>query len=254
MVLRPWGTATAPERTANRLAIEWRSHAPWINQSSQGQQQASRRRRGRPPEASSDDSGSFGDAVRKAAQKVQSSLPVIGLISRLATPEGGVESEELAYPEFCRATYDNADEDFKMACYELEVATGQASMRRNLMLVLWMVKFGVGVIANKSIVLAATRLGATGDLEIEIDRFEQMRREELAKYQYMERPKPALTEALPTAADALCRLLGRTEDKPVDERIETLLCRTIRGVFREATLQDIQGVFRQRSERIGLYS
>ena len=43
---------------------------------------------------------SFGDAIRKAARKVQSSLPVIGLISRLAAPEGGVESDELVGETF----------------------------------------------------------------------------------------------------------------------------------------------------------
>lgn len=75
-------------------------------------------------------------------RKVQGALPVIGLISRLTTPEGGVGSDELAYPEYCRKVFEASPEGFQIAVPELQNRYGKSAQRRFVLLCLWMVKEG----------------------------------------------------------------------------------------------------------------
>ena len=44
------------------------------------------------------------------AKRAQGALPVVSLISKLFSPEGGVGSESLSYNEYCRAKLDDARE------------------------------------------------------------------------------------------------------------------------------------------------
>eukprot|EP00884_Botryococcus_braunii_P014100 jgi/Botrbrau1/22691/Bobra.0132s0032.1 len=99
--------------------------------------------------AASQSEGGLFDSAKRLAKQVQGALPIVGLLSRLATPEGGIGFDELSYPEFCRKLYDTAGPEFV------------ESSRR------WEAKFGK----------AGQRLRVTQDIEIEMDRFEGLRNE-----------------------------------------------------------------------------
>eukprot|EP00803_Ostreobium_quekettii_P008963 evm.model.scf_1256.1 EVM.evm.TU.scf_1256.1 scf_1256:9515-12531(+) len=92
------------------------------------------------------------------------------------------------------------------------------------------------------------------DLEIEVDRFDLELGEALKKFEFEKRPRPPLEETLPIGVDAFSRLLGRTEDQSLEEATEKLLARILRSIFPEASLADIEQVFRERPSRVGLYS
>lgn len=99
----------------------------------------------------------FRNALGRLAKKIQGSLPIVGLISRLATPEGGFD-ETVAYPEFCRATFEKASQEFQIAVAELQNRHGVPAQRRYILLCLWMVKMGIGLVPGKHIVDSAKRL------------------------------------------------------------------------------------------------
>jgi len=89
---------------------------------------------------------------------VQSALPVVGLISRLTTPEGGIESDDPAYPEYSRTVFEAAPEGFQIAVAELQDRHGRAAQRRYILLALWMTQLGAGLVPSKLIVDSARRL------------------------------------------------------------------------------------------------
>jgi len=105
-----------------------------------------------------DSNGGQEDGLKKMLRKVQGALPVIGLISRLTTPEGGVGSDELAYPEYCRMVFEAAPEGFQIAVAELQNKYGKSAQRRFVLLCLWMVKEGCGLCSEKLIVDCARRV------------------------------------------------------------------------------------------------
>lgn len=78
------------------------------------------------------------------ARQVQGSLPVVGLLSRIMTPTGGVGNDELvcskhppatpifanhssiqSYPDFCRSLYEQGIEPLNIATSDLEKAYGK---------------------------------------------------------------------------------------------------------------------------------
>lgn len=91
-------------------------------------------------------------------KQVRGALPIVGLISRLTTPEGGIGSDELAYPEYCRAVFEAAPQGFQVAVAELQDRHGKPAQRRYVLLCLWMVQQGVGILPTKFIVDSARRL------------------------------------------------------------------------------------------------
>lgn len=102
---------------------------------------------------------SFGDNIKRVARQVQGALPLVGLLSRLTSPSGGIGKDMLvstvvcvqlthcfkpanvirqhvspiyhcmqSYPEFCRATFDLAPGNFLTICEELQKAYGKVGV------------------------------------------------------------------------------------------------------------------------------
>lgn len=166
-------------------------------------------------------------ATKRLARTVQGGLPIVGLLSRLAAPGGGVGWDELAYPEFARALVDtDASESgsrWAEAATALAKAHGPCAQSRNVTLCLWMAAAGGGgLVASRAVILGARRLTVTQDIEIEVDRFAGARAAALEQggsraAKLAPRPRPSPQAAVDLAVDALATLcLGLNDGDPVD--------------------------------------
>ncbi|GLC44459.1 hypothetical protein PLESTB_000467300 [Pleodorina starrii] len=197
--------------------------------------------------------GGFLSAIGAVAKKVQGALPIVGLVSRLAAPEGGFD--ELAYPEFCRSIIDKAPISYRIAQTELEKAYGKPANSRWVLLVLWMSKMGVGLVPAKDILAASRRLRVTQDIEIEVDRFETSKEAVLKKYAMMQRPEGKLEDKVNVAVDALCTLcLGLKEGEAVPEKAAPLLRDIVQGAFQEASTELVAASVSNRAARAKAYT
>lgn len=116
-----------------------------------------------------------GFSLEKLAKKVQGAIPVVSLLSKLLTPEGGIGSESLSYNEYCRAKLDAAGGTAYGASLS-ELCDLHAVEPRQLLLLTWMVYEGNGLLSGDLALGAARRMSSTGfDYEYEIYRFEQAR-------------------------------------------------------------------------------
>ncbi|KIZ00922.1 hypothetical protein MNEG_7037 [Monoraphidium neglectum] len=190
----------------------------------------------------------FGESVKRIAKKIQGGLPVIGLLSRLASPQGGFD--ELAYPEFCRSVYDRASPAYFEAVQALEKAHGKPAVHRQLLLVLWMAQLGSGAIPAKDVISGARRVRVSHDVEFEVDRFEGAREAALKKYTMMERPQGRLAEQVEVAVDALAALtLGLPEGKPIPEVDAARIATLVAFVFPEAGDERVRQAVQERPQR-----
>jgi hypothetical protein len=96
--------------------------------------------------------------IGRLLKTVQGALPVVGLLSRLTSAEGGVGNDDCAYPEYCRMVYEAAPDGFQIALADLQSKYGDCAQRRYVLLVLWMVKEGCGIVSDKLIVDSARRV------------------------------------------------------------------------------------------------
>ncbi|CAL5220850.1 g2934 [Coccomyxa viridis] len=152
-------------------------------------------------------------AIKGLARQIQGALPVVGLLSRLSSPSGGIGSDILRYPEFCRKLlYEEASPEFLEATNEWEKAYGKVGQRKFVLLFLFMATQGGGVVSGKLVMAAARRLRVTQDIEIEIERFENALTAVNEQYKMTEKPKGKLKDKINIAVDSIIQMtLGLRE-------------------------------------------
>jgi hypothetical protein len=99
----------------------------------------------------------FGEDFKRIAKKIQGGLPIIGLISRLTTPEGGFD--ELSYPEYCRSILEEAPPGLSANVDDLEKAYGKRASRRFVLFCCWLADCGAGIVPTASLLASARRIG-----------------------------------------------------------------------------------------------
>lgn len=154
---------------------------------------------------------SFG--IGKFLKSVQGALPVVGLVSRLTAAEGGIGNDECAYPEYCRQVYEASPEGFQEAIGDLQNKYGKSAQRKYVLLCLWMVKQGSGLVRDSLVVDSARRVRVSQDVEFEMERFLNEYEEGMEKYEYIkDRPARPLEEQAEVAVDAMARLILPIQD------------------------------------------
>ena len=129
--------------------------------------------------------------VKGLANKVQTQAPLLGLLTKLMSPQG--IKGQLTYQEFSRAIYDNVPTSFHIACENTEKRHGEMAGIRGCMYCLWMSCFGTGVVKEDDMLEACTKLRLNSDLEYFIELFE-FKRDEGLKRQFQLAEKPRITQ------------------------------------------------------------
>ena len=96
----------------------------------------------------------------KLAKKVQGAIPVVSLVSKLLTPEGGIGVETLSYNEYCRIKLDAAGGTAYGEALS-ELCDAGKKEPRTLLLLTWMVYEGDGLLPVDQAMSAARRLAST---------------------------------------------------------------------------------------------
>ena len=132
---------------------------------------------------------------------------MIGLVSKLTTPEGGFDAD-LSYTEYARELLERNPPGFAVASYDLEQYVGsKRGNRRFVVHAFWMANQMAGVIPTSEILAAARRAGVTEDLGAEVDRITLMADEARKKAKYLNKSSDvvSLQRQLDIAVDAVCR-------------------------------------------------
>ncbi|KAG1676253.1 hypothetical protein FOA52_006471 [Chlamydomonas sp. UWO 241] len=192
--------------------------------------------------------GSFFASIARIAKKVQGSLPIVGLISRLTAPEGGFD--DLAYPEYARSIINTSSVEFRDAMNEFEGRRGRLAGSRWVLLMLWMAKTGTGLVPPKDVMNAAKRMNVTQDMEIEMDRFAANREKAVKKYDMVAPPEPRVSDQLAVAVDGIAMLcLGLKEGEPLPEADVATLSAVLKGAFPLASVAAVAASITGRATR-----
>jgi len=192
--------------------------------------------------------GGFG----KFMKQVRDGLPVVGLISRLTTPEGIDSGKEIpTYNEFCRSYLENAPAEFNTAMIQLEKSgTTQTAQRRFVMICVWMCKYGAGILSDSFLAKAGLRLPITRDIEAEMDRFDMDRTKIVSKYPLMEPPQPNLPKGAVLAVDAVASCCyGVSQADALPEGANAHIVEIVSTVFKEVSREDIEEAVQSRASR-----
>ena len=160
-------------------------------------------------------------SLGKFVKKVQGKIPVVSLLSKLLTPEGGFDGDTLSYNEYTRIRLDQAGgTPFGAALSDLCDETKKEP--RTLLLLTWMAHEGDGVLGPEIVTSAAKRLGSTGfDYEYEIYRFETARDAAIGEMARKSRERMRdPSSAAATAAEALAFVAGPDASEATRDDVE----------------------------------
>ncbi|CAD5163220.1 unnamed protein product [Musa acuminata subsp. malaccensis] len=136
------------------------------------------------------------------ASKVIGSLPVVGLVARILSDEGGVADDLIDFAEFRRRVGKKCSITDSRAFYEFQDRRGRAGDPLYVLLCCWLAAVGAGLLKSEEILEGVARLRISNDIEFEEETFFAM---------------------MTTARERRTKLKAATPEIPMEIRIEKAL-------------------------------
>ncbi|KAK6256489.1 hypothetical protein SCA6_017794 [Theobroma cacao] len=190
------------------------------------------------------------NSISGFANKVIGSLPVIGLVARIFSDEGGVGGDIIDFAEFRRRVGKKCTITDSRAFYEFQDRKGRAGDPLYVLLCCWLAAVGAGLLKSEEILVGVARLRLSNDIEFEEQNFIAMMsdaRERRAKLN-VETPTVAMETRAEKALDAIyvC-CFGRD---PIEEEDESLLNIMLAAVFPTVEKSQIQRIIKDKAVKV----
>ncbi|OMO69734.1 hypothetical protein COLO4_28946 [Corchorus olitorius] len=190
------------------------------------------------------------NSISGFANKVIGSLPIIGLVARILSDEGGVGSDMIDFAEFRRRVGKKCTVTDSRAFYEFQERRGRAGDPLYVLLCCWLAAVGAGLLKSEEILEGVARLRISNDIEFEEQTFIAMMaeaRERRAKLN-VETPTVPMEVRVEKALDAVyvC-CFGRD---PIEKEDESLLNVMLTAVFPTVERTKIQIIIKDKAVRV----
>ncbi|ONK73785.1 uncharacterized protein A4U43_C04F35340 [Asparagus officinalis] len=114
------------------------------------------------------------NSIGSIASKVIGSLPVVGLLARILSDEGGVAGDVIDFAEFRRRVGKKCGISDSRAFYEFQDRRGRAGDPLYVLLCCWLAAVGAGLLKSEEILEGVARLRISNDIEFEEENFISM--------------------------------------------------------------------------------
>ncbi|KAL5793168.1 hypothetical protein ACOSP7_001762 [Xanthoceras sorbifolium] len=184
------------------------------------------------------------------ANKVIGSLPVIGLVARIITDEGGVGNDIIDFAEFRRRVGKKCSITDSKAFYDFQDRRGRAGDPLYVLMCCWLAAVGAGLLKSEEILEGASRLRISNDIEFEEQKFiasmnEARERRAKSNAATPTIPMEARAEKALEAIYVCC--FGK---EPIEEDDERLLNTILSAVFPSVKQADIQRIVKDKAKRV----
>lgn len=189
------------------------------------------------------------DKMKEIASKIIGSLPVVGLLYRLLSEEGGVAGERIRLSEFSKRVENRCSPDDAMAFYEFRERHGKRGNPRFVLVWCWVAAVGAGLVKSDEILLGASRLRVSFDIQYEEDNFIVLMDQASAKREKSKSSVPDIPVEAKAgkALEAICKCC--IDNDMIEEEDARLLCIMLSAVFPTADKAEIERIVWSRVEQ-----
>ncbi|KAJ1416486.1 hypothetical protein SESBI_17266 [Sesbania bispinosa] len=184
------------------------------------------------------------------ANKVIGALPVVGLIARILSDEGGVGDDLVDFAEFRRRVGNKCTVVDSRAFYQFQDRREKAGDPLYVLLCCWLAAVGAGLLKTEEILEGVARLRISNDIEFEEQNFIAMMSEARERRAKLKAAPPAVPMEIRVekALDAIhvC-CFGKD---PIEEEDEVLLTIILSAVFPSVQRQEIQRLVKDKAEKV----
>ncbi|GAV74621.1 hypothetical protein CFOL_v3_18101 [Cephalotus follicularis] len=190
------------------------------------------------------------NSISGFASKVIGSLPVIGLVARLLSDEGGVGGDIIDFAEFRRRVGKKCGVNDSRAFYEFQERHGRAGDPLYVLLCCWLAAVGAGLLKSEEILEGVARLRLSNDTEFEEQTFIAMMndaRERRAKLN-VAAPTIPMEIRVEKALEAIYVCCFGKD--PIEEDDERLLIIMLSAVFPSVGQPEMQRIVKEKAKKV----
>ncbi|KAF9609704.1 hypothetical protein IFM89_017903 [Coptis chinensis] len=184
------------------------------------------------------------------ARKIIGSLPVIGLIARIISDEGGVGGDIIDFAEFRRRVGNNSTVMDSRAFLDFKERRGKTADTLYVLMCCWLAAVGAGLLKSEEILEGVVRLRISDDIEFEEENFIAIMTEARERRAKMNLETPAIPMVV-RAEKALEAIYVCCFIKdPIEEEDKKLLSVMLNAVFPSVGQSEIDRIVREKAKRV----
>lgn len=190
------------------------------------------------------------NSISSFASKVIGSLPVVGLLARILSDEGGVGGDSIDFAEFRRRVGKNCSVADSKAFYDFQDRRGPAGDPSHVLLCCWLAAVGAGFLKSEEILEGVVRLRISDDIEFEEETFLSMMnaaKERRAKLKVAAPTIPMEIRAEKALEAIYVCCFGKD---PIEEEDKRLLKIMLSSVFASVGQSEIQRIVEEKARRV----
>ncbi|CAN0904374.1 Photosystem I assembly factor PSA3, chloroplastic [Linum grandiflorum] len=191
------------------------------------------------------------NSISGFVSKVIGSLPVVGLLARIVSDEGGVGGDLIDFAEFRRRVGKQCTIMDSRAFIEFKDRRGKAGEPLYVLLCCWVAAVGAGLLKSEEIFEGVARLRVSDDIEFEEQSFIALMNEAKERRSKMKAAAPfvPMEVRLEKAVDAI--YICCFDKDPIEEEDKKLLGVMLPAVFPSINRQEIDRIIEAKGIRVG---
>ncbi|KAI4350704.1 hypothetical protein L6164_005134 [Bauhinia variegata] len=184
------------------------------------------------------------------ASKVVGSLPVIGLVARILSDEGGVGGDVIDFAEFRRRVGKKCTVTDSRAFYEFQDRRGRAGDPLYVLLCCWLAAVAAGLLKSQEILEGVARLRISNDIEFEEENFLALMNEAKERRRKSKAPPPEIPMEIRVekALDAIYVCCFGKDS--IEEEDELLLTTMLSAVFPSVQQSEIKKMIEDKVKKV----
>ncbi|GMH23834.1 hypothetical protein Nepgr_025677 [Nepenthes gracilis] len=182
--------------------------------------------------------------------KVIGSLPVIGLIARIMSDEGGVGGDIIDFAEFRRRVGKKCTIMDSRAFYEFQDRRGQVGNSLYVLLCCWVAAVGAGLLKSEEILEGVARLRISNDIEFEEQNFIAMMNEAREKRARVKAAAPTIPMEIRVAKALEAIYVCCFGNEPMEEEDERLIGIILCAVFPTVKRAEIEEMVKEKAVKV----
>lgn len=190
------------------------------------------------------------NSISSFASKVIGSLPVVGLIARILSDEGGLGGDTVDFAEFRRRVGKKCTTDDSRAFYEFQDRRGRAGDPLYVLMCCWVAAIGAGLLKSEEILEGAARLRVSNDIEFEEQNFISLINEAKERRAKLKAPTPVIPMEIRVEKALEGIYLCCFGKDPIEEEDERLLNVMLRAVYPSVERSELQRIIKEKAQKV----
>nr|KYP39256.1 hypothetical protein KK1_039432 [Cajanus cajan] len=184
------------------------------------------------------------------ANRVIGALPVVGLLARILSDEGGVGDDLVDFAEFRRRVGKKCSDADSTAFYQFQERRGRVRDPLYVLLCCWLAAIGAGLLKTEDILEGVARLRISNDIEFEEQNFMALMSEAKERRAKLKAEPPAIPMEI-RAGKALDAIYVCCFGKDsFEEEDQLLLTAMLSAVFPSVQREEVQRLVKDKAERV----